>query len=137
MAEATCTAAGLVSAGACFTRRNFSRQEQLSILAYLSWKWADSADTSGSTYTTWDQLINGAKCITQGLTSDDLLIAAAIGILNRGEDGLGSLAFNAEVPILTADTAATAIACGRNADEHTLKSIIIFNFCRIFGEITS
>jgi hypothetical protein len=133
MPEATCTAAGLITAGTCFTGQNFDSKEQASIIAYLWWKWADSVT---NTAYTWDSLVSASSCIAVGLT-DDKKTAALIGILNRGTSGAGTIATNVEITALTASTAATAIACIQKSTMQQIEGATLFNICRFFGEFTS
>lgn len=135
MAEAVCTAGGLATAGACFKSPLFDPHEQKAIIAYLWWKWAESVNT-GSAYGNLEQLISASQCITDGL-SQEKMVAGMIGVLNRGTDGQGTLPFENSIDVLTADTAATAIKCFKQYDDHTLDGLILFNTCRFFGEISS
>ena len=131
---ATCTAAGLITAGNCFTNSNFSHKDQKAILAYLWWQWGNSV--GAPVYETVSQILVASECIAEGL-SNDQQTAALIGVLNRGADGLGSLSPALEITALTAATAATAIACLKNATNEQLDGIILFNICRFFGALTS
>lgn len=135
MAEATCTAAGLIEAGSCFRQPLFGSHEQKAIIAYLWWKWADSV-ASVTTYANPTLLVAASQCISESL-SQEKMVAGLIGVLNRGTDGLGTLSPGTEIEALTAATAATAIACLKEYDAKTLDGTILFNMCRFFSEFTS
>lgn len=131
MAAATCTAAGFAEAGVCFTGQVFNPKEQLAILAYISWKLGDAADQET---TTFDQQISNTVCIADSL-SEDKLMAALIGVVNRGIVGGQGMLFNTNVDQLTGATAMEAIACMKQLSEHQLKAIAVYNLCRFMGEI--
>jgi len=134
MAEATCTAAGLVTAGTCFTAPLFSPHEQKAVIAYLWWQWGLS--TLGVPYVTLETLIPVVECIRAGL-SHEKKVAATIGVLNRGVDGLGSLELSGEIISLTSVTAKEAIKCLVQYPDDMLDAIILYSMCGVFGAITS
>lgn len=131
MAAATCTAAGLISAGSCFTDANFGDHRQKALLAWLWWQIADSAT---NTATTQAEQLNQATCLTSGLNKDQFE-SAQIGILNRGFTAATGIVFSIDILTLTGATAATAISCFMNVSDAQLESIVLYNQCRFFGSI--
>lgn len=125
----TCTAAGLVSAGACFTQQNFSAKDQKAILAYLWWKWGDSAQNRE---TTTAQQISAATCLAQSMSKDQLA-ASQIAVMNIAINGGGFVSLAITISVVTAAQAATSIACFKNVSGDVLDAMIVYNMCRFFG----
>lgn len=128
MAAATCTAAGLVTAGACFTEPNFGSKRQKALLAWLWWQTADSALNS---ITSLANQLTATACIA-ALTKDQQE-AAMIGILNRGYGGIETISLSLEIAALTAATAAEAVKCLQDVSDPILDAMVVYNMCRFFG----
>ena len=123
-----------MEAGACFSAQQFDALEQKAILTWLWWQWAESVDNDVN-YTTVDQILAAAECL-RNLSANEKT-TALIAIMNRGEDSFGSLTAEEEIVVLTADTAATAIACLKQLPGEALDAIILLNQCRFFKSFTS
>jgi hypothetical protein len=130
MAAIPCTVASYVSAGACFTRSNFSRTEQQAIKVYRLAQLVSGV--GGTDYTTAATLWAAANTATCGMTEDQVF-AGMISVLNAAPTMNSSAIFGTSPASLTLATAAAAIACLKEYSPQQLDKMELFLWCSFFG----
>lgn len=127
---ATCTAAGLIEVGKCFTSPGFNSHSRKAVIVYLLniFGSAVGADVSDD----FPALLRNAVCL-RNLTSDQRE-SAVIGILNSGfpidyglVNAVGSITTKTPAEIIS------GIECLKNYSDEDLEVMTIYLICLIWG----
>lgn len=130
MALATCTAAGLIEAGACFTSPQFTSHQRKAIMVYLLNQ--VGAAVGASVSSEFSDLLRDAICM-KGYGVDQKE-AAIIGILNGGvPSGNGWANVGDSLETLTVAQLVEGTKCLTNYTEEQLDLMMIRLFCLIFS----